>query len=92
MLECTGLDGQNGAVWNGLMNTQRFVKEALGNQCTFFALIIRSFYCTCSEAIIWIFAVGKSGGSPILSFWMVLTTFIGARGRKETAGGRSEHQ
>ena len=58
MLECTGLDGQNGAVQNGLMNTQRFVKEALGNQCTFFALIIRSLSCTGSEAMIWIFAVG----------------------------------
>lgn len=58
MSEFTGLDGQNAAVWNGLTNEYTVVKEALGNQCTFFALIIRSLYCTCSEAMIWIFAMG----------------------------------
>lgn len=75
-----------------LKNTQLVFKEALGNQCIFFALIFRPVHYTQSEAMIWIFAVGKSGGSPILSFWMVLATLVAARGRKETAGGCSEHQ
>lgn len=38
MSEFTGLDGQNAAVWNGLTNEYTVVKEALGNQCTFFCL------------------------------------------------------
>ena len=48
-----------------------------------FALIIRSHYYTQSEAVIWILA----GGSPILSFWMVLDTLVAARGRRRQQVG-----
>ena len=91
MLECTGLDGQNGAVQNGLMNTQRFVKEALGNQCTFFALIIRSHYYTQSEAVIWTLA-GVGWGLPHPELLDGSVHFVGSQGQEETAHGHSEHQ
>ena len=59
MLEFMELDRQNAAMWNGLTNKHATgCYRRFGESVYIFALIIRSLYCTCSEAMIWIFAVG----------------------------------
>lgn len=70
-----------------LTNTQSVVEQALGNQHTFFALIIRPLYYSQSEAMIWVLAVGQGGVSCFLSFWMVLDTLVAARDWEEIVGG-----
>ena len=93
MLDFIGLDRQNAAVWNGLTNRYMnscYRPEALGDQCTFFALMFSGHLITYGVKpwiFIRIFTLGQGGGSPSLaSGWFWLLWWQPGTGRRQQEG------